>query len=150
MPADPTHLCRSRHARRGLTLIEAIAAIVILAVGLPAVLWGIRDAARIRVDSVLVTRARWLAAERLEDILADRHSPARGYAYVVNANYPAETTVSGFTGMSRTTAIVETGGPPSFAAGTGYKTATVTVAFTGSSGASRSVVLSTMITSYTP
>ncbi|MBY0312653.1 MAG: prepilin-type N-terminal cleavage/methylation domain-containing protein [Phycisphaerales bacterium] len=143
---------RAAHAprRRGLTLIEAIAAIVILSVAIPSMLWALRDAARRRVDPVLVNRARWLAGERLEDIIADRHSPTRGYAYVVNANYAAENPVSGFTGMQRTVSIVETGPPPSFAAGTGFKTVTVSVTFTGSNAVSRTLSLATVVTDYTP
>lgn len=143
---------RDAHAsgRRGLTLIEAIAAIVILSVAIPAMLWALRDAARRRVDPVLVNRARWLAGERLEDIIADRHSPSRGYAYVVNANYAAENPVSGFNGMQRTVSIVETGSPPSFGAGTGYKTVTISVTFTDGMAVSRTLSLATVITDYTP
>ena len=60
--------------RRGFTLIETIAAIVILAIALPPMLFAIRDAHVQRVNPVLVSQARWLATEKLEDILADRHS----------------------------------------------------------------------------
>lgn len=136
--------------RSGLTLIEAIAAIVILSIAVPAMLWALRDSARRRVDPVLLNRARWLAGEQLEDILADRHSPSRGYAYIVNANYAAENPVAGFTGMQRSVSIVETGPPPSFAAGTGFKSITVNVTFTNGSAASRTLSLATVITDYTP
>ncbi|MFN9977934.1 MAG: type II secretion system protein, partial [Phycisphaerae bacterium] len=88
---------RSRIAG-GFTLIETIAAIVVLAVAIPPIIIGITDAHRRRSAPPLFERARWLAAERLEDVIADRHSSTRGYAYVTNANYPSETSITGFTG----------------------------------------------------
>lgn len=140
---------RTRH-RAGLTLIEAIAAIVVLTVAVPSMLWAIRDSTRRRVDPVLLNRARWLACERMEDILADRHSPARGYSYLIGANYPAESPVSGFSGMSRSVSITETGPPPSFAAGTGFKTVTVNVTFSDGYAVPRTLSVAAVITDYTP
>ncbi len=131
------------------TLIEAIAAIVILTVAIPPIVVGISDAHRRRSGPVLFERARWLAAERLEDVIADRHSSIRGYAYITNANYPAETSINGFTAFSRTTSITETG-PTLVAAGTGYKTVTVTVTFPNPIAAPLSFAVSTVITDYTP
>lgn len=138
-----------RTAQNGFTLIEAIAAIVILAVAMPAILLGISDAQRRRADPVMDERARWLAAETLEDIIADRHSSTRGYTYVINANYPAETTISGFTGFARSVTISETGADL-ISAGTGYKSISVTVSYPGANGAPRSFSLSTVVTEYTP
>lgn len=135
-------------ARRGFTLIEAIIALVIMSIALPAMLWAIRDSVRRRADPVLLSRARWLASERLEDVIADRHSPARGYSYVVTGNYSAEAPVSGFTGMNRSVSISETA--PGGGAGTGWKTATVTVSYTDGQGVSRSLQLATVLTDYTP
>ena len=134
--------------RRGFSLIEAITALVILGLAMPAMLWAIRDSTRRRADPILFSRARWLAAERLEDIIADAHSPSRGYSYVIAGNYSAETPVSGFTGINRSVAISETA--PKFLAGTGWKTCTVTVTYTDGQGVSRSVQLATVVTSYTP
>lgn len=133
---------------RGFTLIEAILAVVVLSIAMPAMLWSIRDSIRRRADPVLLSRARWLAAEKLEDCIADAHSPTRGYSYVVNANYAAETPVTGFTGMNRSVSIAETA--PKFVAGTGWKTITVTVAYTDGQGVARSLSLATVVTSYTP
>lgn len=133
----------------GFTLIESIAALVILAVAIPPIVNGITDAHRRRSAPVLFERARWLAAERLEDVIADRHSSTRGYAYVVNANYPAEPSIAGFTGCSRTTTITETG-PNLVAAGSGYKTVTVTVTFPNPVGPTLSFQLSAVVTDYTP
>lgn len=124
-------------------------AIVIASIALPPMLWAVRNAHLRRADPVMFERARWLAAEKLEDIIADRHSATRGYGYVVSANYPAEGVVSGFTGFSRSVAITETGASLS-GAGTGYKTVAVTVSYAGSGGVSRDFALTTVLTDYTP
>jgi len=139
---------RKDTTRRGFTLIEAILAVIVLSIAMPAMLWSIRDSTRRRADPILLSRARWLAAEKLEDCIADAHSATRGYAYVINANYAAEAPVSGFTGMNRSVSVVETA--PQFVAGTGWKTVTVTVAYTDGQGASRSLALTTVVTSYSP
>jgi Tfp pilus assembly protein PilV len=132
-------------SRRGLTLIEAIAAIVV--VGVPPVMMAVREAAVRRVDSVQAGRARWLAGEKLEDVIADRQSATRGYAYVVAGNYPAEPGVAGFTGFARSVAIAETGASL-VGVGTGYKRVTVTVTWTDHRGQTRSLALATVVTDY--
>jgi prepilin-type N-terminal cleavage/methylation domain-containing protein len=133
--------------RRGFSLIETIAAIVILAVAVPAMLWTVSDAHRQRVDPVLTSRATWLATEMLEDIIADRHSQTRGWSHVVGANYPTESPVADFTGFSRSVAIAETG-PDLQSAGSGYKTVTVTIQWTGSRGQTQSMQIATVLTEY--
>lgn len=137
----------ARTINPGFTLIEAILAIVVLAVALPPMLWSIQESQTARVAPVLTSRARWLATEKLEDIIADRHSSTRGYAYVVDANYPPENPVSGAAGFSRSVAISETG-PAFTAGGTGYKLVTVTVAWTDARQQSRSLALSAVVTDY--
>lgn len=139
----------ARAGHRGFTLIEAIIAIVILTIAVPSMFWSIREAQRKRVDPVMVSRARWLASERLEDIIADRHSTTRGWSYVVNANYAAESPVSGFAGFTRSVSIAETGASLS-GGGTGYKTVTVTVGFIDGKGAARTLALAAVVTDYTP
>jgi hypothetical protein len=134
---------------RAFTLIETISVIIILAVAVPPMILALRDAAVRSADPVLASRARWLAAERLEDIIADRHSPSRGYAYVVSGNYPAESTISGFAGFSRSVTITETNATLSNP-GTGYKLATVTVTWLSPVFGSESFAVSTVITDYTP
>jgi type II secretory pathway pseudopilin PulG len=147
-PVNSRPSAPAARTRSAFTLIEAISALVILSVAMPAMLWSIRDTVRRRADPVLLSRARWLAAEKLEDCIADGHSATRGYAYLVNGNYPAEAPVSGFTGMSRSVSIIETA--PKFIAGTGWKTITVTMTYSDGQGATRSLALSTVLTSYTP
>ncbi|MFN8815366.1 MAG: prepilin-type N-terminal cleavage/methylation domain-containing protein [bacterium] len=140
--------CRVGRAS-GFTLIEAIAAIVILAVALPPIFIAIADAQRRHSGPVLLERARWLAAEKLEDVIADWHSATRGYAYITSVNYPAEAVIAGFPGLSRSTSISETG-PNLIAAGAGYKTVTVSVTFPDANGSTLSFELATVITDYTP
>ncbi len=69
----------TRTRRAGFTLIETIAAIVILAVAVPPMLWAVTESQRQRINPMMVSKARWLAVEKMEDIIADRHSTtARG------------------------------------------------------------------------
>lgn len=136
-------------SRRGLTLIELVAAIVVLAAGAPALLWAIGDAATQRMMPVLASRARWLATEKLEDVIADRHAAGRGYAYIVAGNYANESSVTGFPGFSRSVTIQETG-PSLSGSGTGYRRVTVTVSWIDPRRGSASLALSTVVTSYTP
>jgi prepilin-type N-terminal cleavage/methylation domain-containing protein len=138
----------SGHRACGFTLIETIAAIVVLAIAMPPMLWAIRDAHIQRVDPVLTSRARWLATEKLEDIIADRHSTTRGWEHLITGNYPDEETVSGFTNFSRSVTFAETGADLS-SAGTGYMTVTVKVTFNDGSGEERTVSVATVLTEYT-
>jgi prepilin-type N-terminal cleavage/methylation domain-containing protein len=135
--------------RRGFTLIELLIAVVVLAVATPPLVLALSDATVRRSSRTLEERARWLAAERLEEIIADRHSAARGYNHITTGNYPAQSTIAGFAGFSRTVGVNTTG--PNFAAGgTGYKTVTVTVSWTDPRGGAKSFALSSVVTDYTP
>lgn len=143
------HLVRS--PRRAFTLIETVAAVVILAVAIPPMMWAISEAHVRRIDPIFASRARWLATAKLEDIVADRHSQsgARGYTWLVAGNYSAETPVTG-TPFNRSVAFNITGPPPAFAAGTGYKHVTVTIDWTNSHGDAASLAVATILTEYTP
>lgn len=145
------HPTRARRRARGgaFTLIEAIIATVVLATAMPPMLIGVRDASSRRTDAILASRARWLAAERLEAALADRHSSARGYAWVLSSAYPAEASVTGYPNFSRSTTVTETGASLS-GAGTGYKSVSVTVSWRDGRGTVRTLSLSTVVTDYTP
>lgn len=135
--------------RRGFTLTESVIAVVILGIAVPSMMWSIRQEHRARVSPLMASKARWLATEKLEDIIADRHSATRGYAYVVAGNYAAESSISGFPGFTRSVAIAETGADL-VSAGTGYKKVTVTVGYTDGTGAARTLALATVLTDYTP
>jgi prepilin-type N-terminal cleavage/methylation domain-containing protein len=133
----------------GFTLIETIAAIVILAIAMPPMLFAIRDAHVQRVNPMLASQARWLATEKLEDILADRHSDSRGWDYLTAGNYLVEPSVSGFPAFSRSVSLTETG-PDLLAPGNGYMTVTVQVSWVDATGSARTLSISTVVTEYAP
>ncbi|MBL0869504.1 MAG: prepilin-type N-terminal cleavage/methylation domain-containing protein [Phycisphaerales bacterium] len=146
--ADGRAPVRARSVR-AFTLIELLIAVVVLAIATPPLVLALSDASVRRSSRTLDERARWLAAERLEEIIADRHSAARGYGYVAAGNYPAQSTISGFPGFSRQVSVTTTGA--NFAlGGTGYKTVTVTVNWTDPRGGAKSFALSSVVTDYTP
>ncbi len=133
---------------RAFTLVEAIVAVVVLAVAIPPMMVSVRDSAVRRVDPLQASRARWLAAERLEDVIADRHAAARGWSYVVSSNYATENSIAGFPGFSRSVSIRETG-PALTGSGTGYKIVNVVVSWKGPGG-NRTLALAGVLTDYTP
>jgi prepilin-type N-terminal cleavage/methylation domain-containing protein len=144
-------------APRGFTLIETVAAVVVMALALPPMLWAIGEAQARRADSILASRARWLAQSRMEDVVADRHSRSgdRGYDWLAAVNYPGEDPVAAWPQFSRQVAFSETGPPdnatpPGFDAGTGYMHVTVTVSWTDSRGNESSLAVTTVLTEYAP
>jgi prepilin-type N-terminal cleavage/methylation domain-containing protein len=147
MSRTPRHDQPSR--RRSFTLIESIAAVVILSIAVPAMLWSLHEAHAQRATPVMTSTARWLAMEKLEDVIADRHSSTRGYDYLVLGNYPAELPVSGFTGYLRMVTFNETEADLT-TAGTGYMTVTVSIGWYDSAGDARTLSLSTVLTEYDP
>lgn len=91
--------------RRGASLFELVMVILIIGAGVVPILGAYREAARQGPRGELQTRAAFLAAEKMEEILADRHSPSRGFAWLLPASYPAETAIAGFPGFRRDTAV---------------------------------------------
>jgi Tfp pilus assembly protein PilV len=136
-------------SRRAFSLIEAIAAIVVMSVALPALLWALAESKRSVISPALQTQARWLAAEKLDDILADRCSASRGYAYLAAANYPAESPVQGFPGFSRSVTFTACG-PNLQPGGSGCMLVEVTVGYTDARGKARTVRLNTLATEALP
>ncbi len=141
--------------RPGFTLIETIAAITILAVAIPPMLWAVREAQIQRVNPMLASKARWLATEKLEDIIADRHSTGvRGWGYLVPASpYAAENKgdITGYEQFSRTVTIdPETDALFVPTVDGGYTTVTVTVGWDNATGKAMSLAISTVLTEYTP
>jgi Tfp pilus assembly protein PilV len=130
----------------GFTLIEAIMSIVILSISVPAMIYAVRNAHTQRVNPMMASTARWLASEKLEDIIADAHSSTRGYTYVLASNYPAESPVTSFTGYSRSVSVTETGADLA-SPGTGYKKVVVTVTWTDGTATARSLALTSVVTS---
>lgn len=134
-------------SRRALTLLEVVCAVVLIGIAAPAMLIAVRDATVRRASVQQQIVARWLAAEKLEDIMADRHSASRGWTYIISGNYPAEATITGFTGFSRTTTIADTA-VDLVTVGTGYRKVTVTVSYPDTRLGTRSVTLATVLTDY--
>ena len=142
-------MVRRRQHPPGFTLIETIAAVVMLSIAVPPMMWAINEAHMQRVNPVLVSRARWLGVSKLEDVIADRHSTTRGYGYLIAANYPDETPVTGHAAFNRTVTFNETEADLT-TAGTGYMNVTVQVSWSDATGVSRTLAISTVLTEYTP
>ncbi len=138
-----------RSNKRGFSLIETIVAIVIMSIAIPAMLWTVREAHIDRVNPTLASTARWLAIEKLEDVIADRHSTTRGYTYLIPGNYAAENPVAGFAGFSRTVSLNETLADL-VTAGAGYMNVTVQLSWTDGEAQAQTLDISTVLTDYTP
>jgi len=145
-----------RLRQRGFTLIETVAAITILVVAVPPMVWAIQEAHHNRANPVLLSIARFLATEKLEDIIADRHSSTgnRGYGWLNVGNYAAENPgdITDYPQYGRTVAFSEHGNwdnaTPGWTVGTGYMEVTVTVTWTDSKGQAKSLAISTILTDY--
>ncbi len=134
---------------RAFTLIETIAAIVIIAVAVPPMLWAIQETHISRANPVLASRARWLAVSKLEDAIADRHSLTRGYPWLVTGNYPDEGTISGYPGFSRKVVLTETEADL-VTPGSGYMIVDVEVTWTDAAQILQTLSISTVLTRFTP
>lgn len=122
-------------------------AIVILSIAVVPMMLAVEASSKDQVTPIMVSRARWLATERLEEIIADRNSETRGYDYVVSGNYPAETPVTSDPDFARRVNIAETGADLQ-TAGSGYKVVTVTVSWTDVKQQNRTLSVSTVVTDF--
>jgi len=136
-----------RPRRRAFSLIDTLAAIVLISVAAPLMLLAIGQSTLRRATATQAITARWLLSERLESITADRHSTTRGYTYLTTANYPAEAPVAGYPNFTRNTTITETTADLT-TPGAGYKTVTVTVTWIDPTAGTRTSTLSTVVTDY--
>lgn len=96
------------------------------------------------------TLASFLARQKMEIVMADKKVRQNGYAYVVNANYPAEASLAApFASFSRSTNIVEvrSNDLATPQAGTGYKSVSVTVTWQ-EGGQNRQLQLTTLMTQW--
>ena len=92
----------ARAGMQGFSLVELIAVIVLLSVGLVALLQVFGTATRSIGTNVDGQLGAQLTQERAERVLVDRR--VRGYTYVTTpGTYPAEPVVAGFTNYARTT-----------------------------------------------
>ncbi len=123
---------------RGFTLIELVMVIVIGCVAMFPLLSMFANATANSVQPELVTKAVFLAQERIETVLADYRYIGRGYDYIVSANYPVEISIPGFPGFSAAVSV----SAENVYDGVTYKEVSVTV----SNPAIPSVTLSTWVT----
>ena len=114
----------ARANMQGFSLVELIAVIVLLAVGLVALLQVFGTAARSIGNNVDGQLGAQLAQERAERVLADRR--VRGYSYMVAGNYPNEPAITGFANYARTTMFTPLAVAPCATGGT-CQTVMVTV-----------------------
>ena len=117
---------------RGYTLVELVLVVVVAGLALPPLLGVFAQTGLASARPDLHTVAISLAREKMEILAADKFNPARGYAYLVSGNYPAESPVSGFL-FSRTVAFTDVASSnlSSSQAGSGFRKAVVTVSWQG-------------------
>lgn len=143
----------SQPRRKGFSLIETVVAVFILAIAVPPMMWAVRQAQRQRVNPMLASKARWLAVEKIEDVIADRHSVSgsRGYDFLTTGNYPTEAkgSISGYPQFERRVTFNETEADLS-TPGDGYMNVTVEVEWNDASGQTETLSISTVLTEYVP
>jgi len=98
--------CAGLRARKAITLVDVIAAIVILSVALPPLILSFADASVQSIKPAAAQVAAFLVTERMEEIIARRHQTG-GFDQVTVANFPSENPVSGFAGYERSVAVTE-------------------------------------------
>lgn len=121
MRARPREVARS--AGGGFTLIEVVLVIVIAGVALLPLSMLFANSSIRSGDAHNASIAAQLAEARMEEITADKNSPARGFTYLVASNYPAENPVPAFPGYSRSVTVA----PDSTYDGVTFRTVSVTV-----------------------
>ena len=125
---------------RGFTLIEMVLIIVIAGIAILPLSMLFANSSIHSSDARNATIAAQLAQAKMEELTADKNSPARGFSYLVTANYPAESPVPAFTGYGRTV---------SFAADSTYDGVTFrTVSVTVTCNNIPPVTVTTWFTSY--
>lgn len=93
--------------RRALSLIEVVLAIVILGLAVPPLMMQLGTASRAQGVAMIHMNLVQLAAQRVNEVHADRANPTRGYTYVTAANYTDEKDVGGLSGYQRVTTVRE-------------------------------------------
>jgi prepilin-type N-terminal cleavage/methylation domain-containing protein len=140
---------KARKGQGGFTLIETVITLVVLSIAAVGVLSVFTTGMRGSANPVVIDQATQLAQERMDTIFGDSINAGRGFAYIIPANYGAETPVAGFNRSVSifcvTSADLNTNaGGPWVGCASGYTHVTVTVAH----AAIGSVNLDTVITDY--
>lgn len=120
--------------RRATTIIEIVAAIVILAIALPPLMLSFAEAAHQSIYPVNASVASFLAIERMEEIVARRYRDDSGFDAVNTTNFPNESSLSGFAGFARSvtiTCVDENLASQSCGSDPGYKLVRVGVTWNG-------------------
>jgi type II secretory pathway pseudopilin PulG len=101
-------LCQKlRRCQRGYTVIEVIVTILFVGLALPSIILLFTQSMSGSAEFHTDARALRMAEQKIEQILADRLSPTRGYNWVTApGRYPSESLGDGFT---RTTTITTAG-----------------------------------------
>jgi MSHA pilin protein MshD len=87
---------RVKNNQDGFTLIEIIITLVVLSIAVVGVLSVFTTAIKGSANPVVLNRAIALAQEKMDTIIGDRMNSARGFAYIIPGNYPADIPVTGF------------------------------------------------------
>ena len=85
----------------GFTLIEVVLILVIASLAILPLSMLFANTTIRSSDARNTTIAAQLAQAKMEEIAADRSSPARGFAFLVSRNYPPEDPVPAFPGFHR-------------------------------------------------
>ncbi len=135
--------------RRGVTLLEAVAAVLVLSISVPPTLALLTDAASTRADSIATTRATLYAQAVMEQVIADVCSPdetlgfealADDDAYLAGLENRLVEVTEGYTPFRLAHAVVigeladESGTPSGDAAADAYRRIRVEITFLTSGG----------------
>ncbi len=93
--------------RSGLSLIEVVIAIVLLALAAGPLAIQLAESLRSRQEALAQHVLTQLARERMHEIYADAATPTRGYAWITAGHYPREPAPHSMRGFVRTTTIRE-------------------------------------------
>jgi len=91
------------NSEAGYSLIEMILVIIFLGVALIASMNMMSSSISGSMNIEIITDAVNLANEKMEQILADKRS--KGYASIIQSNYPLETNPGNFTGFTRSVTV---------------------------------------------
>lgn len=131
---------------KGITLLESVLGIMILAVGYLGLLPMMTNATAKTLDNDRYVISSYLANDKMESILADKNF--KGYATITSANYPDENLDSTNPGYTRTTTITEVSKTDltTLQTGSGYKKVVIEVKW--GTGAAEKSTLTTLVTNY--
>lgn len=103
---------RARKDQAGFTLIETIITLVVLSLAAVGVLSVFTIGMKGSANPLILNQAVSLAQEKMDTIIGDRMNPARGYSWIVAADYNTnalkympENPVPGFTAFNRSVTI---------------------------------------------